>query len=160
MCSQRGDAGTCPLFLTSPPDRPWFWTAKLIRKRPVNPPVRGSDVLCVVGRQRRKISGRVTVATCGIRSTPAACARHACTSGPRHNASYVNDGPCIPTGTGNDCRAHRLHRIVVHNLSRRPGRLVGAGERGSRIWIETCRALPGWTGGTPVPPQTVRFSCC
>ena len=110
ICSQRGDAGICPLLPMTRPDRLWFWIAKPIRRKAVNPPAPGSDVLCAVGRQRKRTCGPVTVATCGIRSTPAACARHACTRGPRRNAFPVNGGLRIPTGTGNDCLARRLCR--------------------------------------------------
>jgi len=124
ICSKRRNAGTCAPSRMTLPKRPWFWIAKLIKRKAATRRGHGSDVHYAGGRRTKRTSGLATAATCGIRSTPEECARRVSTSGPRPNAPHASDGPRIPSGMANDRVRTPLGLLPHHAKSSRPERLV------------------------------------
>ncbi len=88
----------CAPSQMTPPNRPWFWIASLIRTRATSHPVPAYDARCAVGLPARTISGPAPAATSGTRSIPEEYARRASTTGPRHSVSRVPAGRRIRSG--------------------------------------------------------------
>ena len=82
----------------TPPNRPLFWIASLIRRRASAHPALASDARYAAGRPARTTAGLAPAAMSGIRSIREECAPSAFTGGLQRSASRALAGPRIRTG--------------------------------------------------------------
>jgi len=97
-CELGHNGGACAPSRMTRPTPPWFWIARLNKRRAKARPSRASVARCAAGRPAKKTSGSAPAATSGIPSTREAYALLACTSGLKPSAFLAADGRRIPTG--------------------------------------------------------------
>ena len=96
------NTGACAPSRMTPPNRPWFWIASLIRRKTSTPLAHASDVRSVVGLPAKTTAGLVPAAMSGIRLIREECAPLASTTGLQRSAFLVAAGRYIPTGMRSD----------------------------------------------------------